>query len=172
MLVQGVHLLQLAAKAFSVLRVLPERALEELNSDWTCTMALAERLQQQTELPFRVGHTFASDMVTVARRDGWLPQTFPYELACEIFAAVTVRLLGEQRKLPLSEAEFRETLSPEYVVRTRVGDGSPNPESTRAGLSRIRARIDADIAWIAAKESQLQGACEALDRAFEKAAVQ
>ena len=171
-LVQGVHLLKLAAKAFSDLRVLPERALEELNSDWTCTMALAERLQQQTELPFRVGHTFASDMVTAARRDGWLPQTFPYDLAQAIFASVTERLLGERQSLPLSEAELRETLSPEYVVRTRVGDGSPNPESTRAGLARIRARLEADRVWIAAREAALDAASEALDRAFEETAVQ
>lgn len=167
-LVQAVHLMHLTVKAFSELRVLPERALEELNSDWTCTMALAERLQQKTELPFRVGHTFASDMVTVARKDGWLPQTFPYEKACEIFADVTARLLGEKMALPLVETELRETLSPEYVVRTRVGDGAPNPESTTVGLQRIRARLEADEAWVARTESALSAASQELDRAFER----
>ena len=70
--------------------------------------------------------------------------------------------------LPLVESELRETLSPEYVVRTRVGDGAPNPESTTVGLQRIRARLEADEAWVARTESALSAASQELDRAFER----
>lgn len=165
--VQAVHMLALAEHTFSLLRVNKERALEELNNDWTCTMALAETLQMRFAVPFRVGHTFASKIVSFARKEGFLPKTFPYAKAREIYLEVTQSLLGAAQELPLEEAGFRETLSPEYVVKTRVGLGSPAPESTSKGLKEAALRLKADGAWIDEQESRLAKADEALDRAFE-----
>lgn len=164
---KAADMLRLADWAFSMLRVNKERALEELNNDWTCTMALAEVLQMRFGLPFRVGHNFASDIVTEARNQGWLPKTFPYAEACRIYRNVCERLMGEAKDLPLTESEFREALSPEYVVKSRVGLGSPAPESTAAGLAAVRARLDADEAWIHEKRQALEEAFIALDNAFE-----
>lgn len=166
-MVHGVQLLRLTHKLFSEIRVLPERALEELNSDWTCTMALAERLQKIGDLPFRVGHTFASDMVSAARQQGWLPETFPYAKACEIFANTTQRLLEKRIDLPLDEKEFRHSLSPEYVVQSRVGDGSPNEKAVTAGLKAQKERIEADGYWLKNCELKLKDSAQKLDREFE-----
>lgn len=79
--VKGVEMLQLMEQAFSLLKVNPARSLEELNSDWTTTMALAEALQRQFGIPFRIGHTFASQIVTYARARDLLPDNFPFEAA-------------------------------------------------------------------------------------------
>ena len=60
------------------LTINPERALEELENDWTASMELAEALQMDNKVPFRVGHSFASSIVTHARSIGLAPRDFPY----------------------------------------------------------------------------------------------
>lgn len=165
--VQAVHMLQLTDWAFSMLKVLPERALEELDNDWTCSMALAETLQHVHAVPFRVGHSFASNIVTVARKDGYLPKTLPYATAVAIYNDVTERLDWKDRTLPLTEEQFRQTLSPEHVVPALMGPGSPAPESTGNGLTGAEARLDEDTLWVNGKRKQLANADIALDALFE-----
>jgi argininosuccinate lyase len=106
--------------------------------------------------------------VTEARSAGWLPKTFPYAEAQRIYREVTKELLGEAQNLPLTDAAFRESLTPEYVVRTRGGIGAPAPETCRAGLAKAEARLTEDAAWLAAKRRQLADAQASLDAAFEK----
>lgn len=165
--VQGVHMLQLTNWAFSMLKVLPERALEELNNDWTCTMALAETLQQTHAVPFRVGHNFASDMVTIARENGYLPMTFPYAKAVEIYEAVTKRLDWADIVLPLTKEQFHEALSPQHVVSTLIGFGSPAPQSTEKGLEYIEKGLSADKIWLSGKYDSLHSQDKILDSLFE-----
>ncbi len=166
--VKGVHMLELTRWAFEMLKVNRERALEELESDWTCTMALAETLQMRFGVPFRVGHTFASGIVTVARREGYVPKTFPFAEAQRIYRETEQKLEGKGGELPLDEAAFRETLSPEYVVRTRVGTGSPAPESVEKGLQAAERKLSDDCAWLAGKFAQLEKADSELNGLFEK----
>lgn len=165
--VQGVHMLQLANWAFSMLQVLPERALEELDNDWTCTMALAETLQHVHAVPFRVGHTFASELVTFARQEGYLPKSFPYAKAVEIYKAVTDKLDWKDGAMPLTEAQFREALSPEHVVSSLQGAGSPAPQSTEQGLGDSETRLEADKNWLEGKRSALNNCDSSLDALFE-----
>ena len=94
--VKGVEMLELMEQAFSLLKVNPARSLEELNSDWTTTMALAEALQRQFEIPFRIGHTFASQIVTYARARDLHPDNFPFEAAKE--CSCTVRKQATENK--------------------------------------------------------------------------
>ena len=165
--VDAVHMLKLADWAFSMLRVYPDRALEELESDWTTTMALAEVLQHRFHLPFRVGHNFSSEMVTVARQNGWIPKTFPYAEAQKIYREVTLRLEGEEQELPLSEEELREALSPAYVVKSRLGSGSPAPEMVSAELKRLKENLEADETQLQQWLNQQQTAQKTLDQCFE-----
>ena len=106
-------------------------------------------------------------IVTKARAEQYLPKTFPFAAAVEIYKSVTERLTGQSETLPLSEAEFRESLTPEYVVRTRVGLGAPNPDSTTQGLKAIEARLKEDEAWVGEQNAKLDCAQTTLDRAFE-----
>ena len=63
-----------------------DRALEELNSDWTASQEIADRLMRDHGLPFREGHHVASEIVTHARRNGMGPLDFPYAEAQRIYA--------------------------------------------------------------------------------------
>ena len=58
------------AAVLGMLRIDKKRALEELNLDWTATQELADVLMRRYGIPFRVGHGFASRMVTVGRSEG------------------------------------------------------------------------------------------------------
>ena len=129
-------------------------------------MALAETLQHVHAVPFRVGHNFARDIVTVARRTGYLPKTFPYEQAQAIYRQVTEQFGWDGGDLPLTEEQFRETLSAEYVVRTRVGLGSPAPESVREGLLACEQRLQSDQQWLAEKRAHLDACDKRLDALF------
>lgn len=166
-LVHACTMLDLMKWAFEMLKVNKARALEELNNDWTCTMALAETLQHTHAVPFRVGHNFASEIVTVARRDGYLPMTFPYAEACRLYKVVCEKLQWKDGELPLTEDVFRESLTPEKVVKSRLGTGSPAPESTKKGLEAIEARLNQDNEWLKTKREALATSVKTLDKLFE-----
>ncbi len=164
--VYGVHMLELMRWALAMIKVNPERALEELESDWTCTMALAEELQHQYRVPFRVGHNFASAIVTVARKEGYLPKDFPYSIAQTLYRETAEKFNWAECELPLDEKQFRLSLSAPYVVETRIGLGSPNSQSTQSGLEKIEKRILSDIDWLADKRQHLVDADQRLDQLF------
>ena len=64
----------------------PDRALEELNNDWTASQELADVLMRKYKLPFRVGHHFASEVVDFAKAKNIKPLDFPYAEAQRIYA--------------------------------------------------------------------------------------
>ena len=78
-----------------------------------------------------------------------------------------IKKFGVRAQKLETEADFRKYLSPEYVVRTRVGVGSPAPESTAKGLEKTRKALDADRAWVKEARSKLARASSELDRRFE-----
>ncbi len=161
-----VSMLALTTQAFSMLRVNKERALEELENDWTCTMALAEALQMHYKVPFRVGHNFASDVVSKGRKNGWLPKNIPFETVQKSYEEITEKLEGTAQQLPLSEQEFRGYLAPENVVRSRIGTGAPSPLSTSKNLVSIAKQLEQDELWLNKKKQDLSEAEINLDTAF------
>ena len=102
-----------SADVLASLRVDRARALEELESDWTTSMELAETLQREQRIPFRVGHHFASEVVVYAREHDLRPKAFPYAEAVRIYAEAGKKYQIADTRLPLDEAAFRRTLSPE-----------------------------------------------------------
>jgi argininosuccinate lyase len=164
--VLGTQLLRDAADVMASLRVDGKRALEELESDWTTSMELAETLQREHHIPFRVGHHFASELVLYARQNGLLPKTFPYAEAVRIYAEAGKKFQIADTKLPLDEATFRRTLSPESMVRTRVGIGGPQPAEVRRMLGEARKALAADRQWVNERRQHLAEAEAKLNRAF------
>ena len=146
----------------------PKRALEELEGDWTASMELAEFLQKDHGIPFRVGHGFSSAVVTYAKAHDIRPADFPYAKAVEIYGE-TIRKAGlPDARLPFSDAEFHRVLSPEYMVKTRVGIGGPQPDEVKRMHAAARKTLDGDKAWMAATRKRLREADARLDDAFDK----
>jgi len=165
------HAMKMLKETDSVMGALvvdPKRALEELEGDWTASMELAEFLQKDHGIPFRVGHGFSSAVVTYAKAHDLKPADFPYAKAVELYAEAIRKAGLPDTKLPLAEGEFHHILSPEYMVRTRVGIGGPQPAEVKRMLSEARKTLDADKTWMTAARRRISDADVRLDDAFEK----
>lgn len=125
------------------LRVDRERALAELNADWTCTQEIADRLVRSGHVDFRSGHGFASRLVTWAREKGVTPPTLEYGDVLALWKTfrADVKAASLPEDFPLGEAELREATSPEGIVRARATTGSANPDKVAADLVREREAL-------------------------------
>ena len=150
------------------LTINPKRSLEELEDDWTTSVELAEALQRQYQVPFRVGHGFASSIVTFARANGLKPKDFPYAKALELYALTIAKFKLPEPKLPLNEALFRQLLSPEHMVKSRLGIGGPQPAEVTRMLARAQANLAADKGWMQKTRQNLKDADAKLDTAFSQ----
>lgn len=155
-------------KVLDVLVVNPQRALEELENEWTTSMELADTLEREHHVPFRIGHSFASLIVGEARKEGYVPKTFPYERAQALFTQAAEKYHWKDTQLPLDEARFRATLSPEAMVRSRVGIGGPQPKEVERMLGEAREALQRDRDWLGERRQHLSDAEKNLDKAFDK----
>ncbi|VWX61368.1 Argininosuccinate lyase [Burkholderiales bacterium 8X] len=144
-----------------------ERALEELNSDWTASQELADVLMRTHKLPFRVGHHFASEVVDYAKAKNIKPMSFPYAEAQRIYAE-TVKGSDFAPRLPMSEAEFRATLDPVAIVRNRQTAGGPQPAEMERMLKESAERIARQDAWSKERRARIASSLARLDGDFDK----
>jgi argininosuccinate lyase len=154
-------------KILNLLVVSPERALEELNSDWTASQELADLLMRKYKLPFRVGHHFASEVVDYGRDHDIKPSAFPYAEARRIYASA-VKDAGLSVELPMSEAEFRGALDPTHIVNARATVGGPQPAEMERMLGVARGRIAEQKEWIAAHRKRIDQSLAKLDADFDR----
>ena len=153
-------------KIVNSLAISPERALEELNSDWTASQELADVLMRKYKLPFRVGHHFASDIVDYAKANNIRPSEFPYAEAKRIYAkAVKDHGPGE---LPMSEEEFRATLDPVAIVKARATVGGPQPAEMERMLKAAKQKLGQQDAWVKEKRTRIDSSLARLNQDFDK----
>lgn len=166
--VSAVEMLNQFVTVLKALKVDPKRSLEELNGDWTTSMELAETLQRLHNVPFRVGHHFASEVVIDAKKNNLRPDQFPYARAVALYAEAIKKDGLKDTVLPLSEKTFRATLAPDDMVRTRVGIGGPQPAEVNRMLGLARDTLAKDKAWLAERNAKLIEAEAKLNAAFFK----
>lgn len=137
-----------------------ERALAEVNADYSTTTEIADALLQRADVPFRIGHHFASQLTDHGRGRGLALQQIPYADAARIYEA------ENKQPLPLDEAAYREIISAEYSVFGRQGTGGPQPAEVTRMLGNERAQAVTDRQWHADATARLSSAAAALDQAF------
>lgn len=139
----------------------PERALAEVNNDYSMTTELADILQRDEEVPFRVGHHFASDIVSYGREKKLKPAEIPYDVAQELFTDSWQQYGKPEERLPLTEPEFRRALSGENMVASARPVGGPQKDEVLRMLAVEKARIEADREWLTSIIKQLDDATQA-----------
>jgi len=165
MLDTGVTFLNSFNKTLQSLIINPERALEELNSDWTASQELADTLMREYGLPFRVGHHFASEIVSYAKRNDITPLDFPYEEARRIYREATA---GGGEKFPMAEDEFRNALDPLAIIAQRATVGGPQPDELSRMLRMSQGRLEVFRHWIVTQNARIDDSLARLANDFAR----
>jgi argininosuccinate lyase len=154
-----------AGAVIGTMRFRPERALEEVNSDYSTTTELADTLQREADVPFRIGHHFASELVNYGREHHLRASEIPYAEAQRIYAEIAAAAKMET-KLSLSEEQFRRSLTAENMVTASKGLGGPQSSEVARMLAGAKDKLAADMAWLEATWAKLADAAQRLDQAF------
>lgn len=148
-------------KVVNGLVVNKERALAEVRADYSTTTEIADALLQRANVPFRIGHHFASQLTDFGRGKGLKLQEIPYTEAARIYEA------GNQAKFPLTEADFKEVISAEYMVFGRRGIGGPQVKEVERMLDVERTGNDQDRTTLAGMQKHVADAVRSLQQAFD-----
>ena len=143
----------------------PARSLAEVDADYATMTEVADTLLRHADIPFRVGHHYASELTEYGRSHGKQPK----ELTAEELLLVYEETYGEP--LPVSVDRIREALDPEEMVAGRRGLGGPQPDETRRMLREGRSRLNASRGWLEGARGALADAETALETAFEALAA-
>jgi argininosuccinate lyase len=165
---QAMGMLKSTNAVIKVLKVNPSRSLEEVEDDWTTSMELAEGLQSDFKIPFRMGHSFASAIVDYAREKNIKPKDFPYLQAQLIYTSVSDKMNFEIKKLPISEKRFKELLSPTFMVKTRLSTGGPQESEVQKMLQSAKTALSEDQSWLSGKRQTIDRRQVELNRLFEQ----
>jgi argininosuccinate lyase len=154
------QVLRLFAQVIDGIVVNKARALDEVRAEYSTTTELADALMQRADVPFRVGHHFASKLTDFGRGHGLRIHEIPY--------ADAARLYRDQAgsDLPLTEKDFREVLSPEYMVFGRKGLGGPQLAEVARMLGDEHGDLAAERDWIERQRHHLAAAGATLEAAF------
>ncbi|WGF89900.1 lyase family protein [Marinivivus vitaminiproducens] len=164
--VQAALALDLLTELFENLNFDAERALAEVAAEYSTATELADVLQREADVPFRVGHHFASLVVTHGRRGGFVPADFPYDAAQRLFTEAAQEFDLAATELPLSEERFRRSLDARAMVEASRGLGGPQPAEVDRMMAAQAAAIGEDEQWVAAAQGRLDAAALRRDDAF------
>lgn len=148
------------------LDIKPERALEELNLDWTCSQEIADVMMRKYNIPFRTGHHFASEVVTYARTHNIPPSEFNYTTAQKVYAQLAAQDMTLPRSFPMTEADWLAALDPVDIVHNRAVKGGPQPAELTTMLAQERNKLDKNIAWQKRASEKVANANKKLDADF------
>jgi argininosuccinate lyase len=154
------HVLKLFQQIVDGLRVDKARALEEVQADYSTTTEIADALMQRANVPFRIGHHFASKLTDYGRGRNLRIHEIPYAEAARLYEDET------KEPFPLSESDFAVAISAEYMVFSRKGIGGPQPAEVDRMLDAERDKLASELGWLKTRHEALARADALLDERF------
>ena len=167
MVQSAVQFLKRLDRILNALVVDPDRALEELNSDWTASQELADVLMRKYKVPFRVGHHFSTDLVNYGKQRNIKPLDFPYAEAKRIYKEV-MKEFDPEAEFPMTETEFRNTLNPVSIVQNRATVGGPQSSEMKRMLVLAKDKLTEQKNWTASKRQKINQSLTKLDQDFQR----
>jgi len=157
---RALQVLKLLQQVVDGIVVNKDRARAEVDADYSTTTEIADALAQRAGVPFRIGHHFASTLTDYGRGKGLRLRDIPFAEAARIYKA------DAKQALPLTEGNFREIISAEYMVFGRKGIGGPQLSEVNRMLAEERKNIEADFAWLKERYGHLAQTDARLQEAF------
>jgi argininosuccinate lyase len=145
-----------------------KRALEEVDDDYSTTTELADILQRDSNIPFRVGHHFASDLVTYGRLNKLKPSEIPFDVVQQKYAEAVKAFDFTDTTFPLTQERYQKSLTAQNMLSSSKGLGGPQRAETERMLAAERDKLQQDIAWLKTQKDKLARAQENLDTTFHK----
>lgn len=144
----------------------PQRALQEVDDDYSTTTELADILQRDSNIPFRVGHHFASDLVTYGRTNKLKPADIPFDVVQQKYAEAVKAFDFTDTQFPLTQERYRKALTAQNMLASSKGLGGPQRAETERMLGLEKNRLAQDMAWLKGRQDQLAQAQRNLDNTF------
>ncbi|GAB2710040.1 lyase family protein [Kitasatospora kifunensis] len=148
------------------MRLDEQAALAEVRSDYSTTSELANVLQRDADVPFHVGHRFASALVTYGRGGGLTVDQLDFAEALRLYREIAGEFSGVSDELPMTEAQFRAALDPVSMVASYRGLGGPQPAEFQRLLAAAQEGLRADELWLGAVAGRLSAAQDAMEADF------
>jgi len=142
------------------------RALQEVDADYSTTTELADILQREADVPFRVGHHFASELVSYGRSHKLRPAEIPFEVARQLYAEAVKAFDFPKTEFPLTQERYQASLTAQNMLASSKGLGGPQRAETVRMLAAEKGRLEQDAAWLRTQQDKLARAQDKLDRTF------
>jgi argininosuccinate lyase len=163
---RAIALLQEVNSIVAGLRLDEEAALEEVRSDYSTTSELANVLQRDADVPFHVGHRFASALVTHGRGAGLRTQEIDFAEARRLYRETAAEFANVTGELPLTEAQFHAALDPVAMVGSYRGLGGPQPAEFERMLAAAKDALSEDASWTDSVAARLKSAEATMESRF------
>jgi argininosuccinate lyase len=137
------------------LETLKKRASE----NFITVTELADSIVRKENLPFRISHKIVGSSVRKALEEKG-------EVTYDILQGVAQEIIG--RELSFTEAELKETLTPEYFVSIRTIYGGSAPSETKRAWAIEKESEMVDEKWLIEAQHQLKSAAQALEKTVER----
>jgi argininosuccinate lyase len=138
----------------------PARSLQEVEIDYSTMTEVADVLLRHADVPFRVGHHYASELTTYGRAHGKRPK----DLTDKELTHIYEEAIGES--LPVEVKLIRQAMDPVAMVRNRKGLGGPQEQEVLRMLARHKESLASGLSWLDLSRTHLQNSTSTLERAF------
>jgi argininosuccinate lyase len=139
-----------------------DRAKTEVDNDYSTTSELADKLQQVANVPFRIGHHFASQLVDYGRARDLKPVDIPFPEAQRIYKRDT------GQALPLTETQFKDALNATHMISASMGIGGPQPQEVKRMLANESGQLKSDREWVKSQRTKLGTSATNLEKEFTR----
>jgi argininosuccinate lyase len=137
-----------------------ERALQEVDNDYSTMTEVADTLLRDADVPFRSGYYYASALTSYGRANDKRPKDLTDTELLDIYKEVN------GTDLPVDVALIKEALDPAAMIRNRKGLGGPQPAEVERMLLEHLSSLEAESRWLRESRQRLEAAESLLETEF------